>query len=127
MKAKCFTSIGKSTNVDCEVTDSGNPQPLKSMSGLAVSQPTKQEQQIQELQDDLAAERDARREDQFVFIMASVILFDIVFFTSMPTSAGPISIVVLQLLVLLPLARKMGMDEIATILNGVIARLAGKS
>jgi hypothetical protein len=23
MKAKCFTSIGKSTNVDCEVTDSG--------------------------------------------------------------------------------------------------------
>jgi hypothetical protein len=24
MKAKCFTSIGKSTNVDCEVTDSGD-------------------------------------------------------------------------------------------------------
>lgn len=104
-----------------------NPQPLKSMSGLAVAQPTKQEQQIQELQEDLAAEKDARREDQFVFIMASVILFDIVFFTLMPTSAGPISIVVLQLLVLLPLARKMGMDEIATILNGVITRLAGKS
>jgi len=26
MKAKCFTSIGKSTNVDCEVTDSGKYQ-----------------------------------------------------------------------------------------------------
>jgi len=26
MKAKCFTSIGKSTNVDCEVTDSGQIQ-----------------------------------------------------------------------------------------------------
>ena len=99
----------------------------KSMSGLAVSQPTKQEQQIQELQNDLAAEKDARQEDRFFFIIIVVILFDIVFFTLMPTFGGPLALLVLQLLILIPLARRMGMEEIAGILNGVITRLAGKA
>ncbi|MBF9050662.1 hypothetical protein GTA62_14590 [Roseobacter sp. HKCCD9010] len=101
--------------------------PTRRLSGLSASEPTKQEQQIQELQDDLADEKDARREDQFVFIVIVVILFDIVFFTLMPTFGGPLALLVLQLLILIPLARRMGMEEIARILNGVINRLAGKT
>lgn len=101
--------------------------PPKSMAGLAVTQPSKQEQQIQELQEDLTAEKDARKEDRFFFIIVVVILFDIVFFTLMPTFGGPLALLVLQLLILIPLARRMGMEEIAGILNGVITRLAGKA
>lgn len=104
-----------------------SPPRTKSMSGLAESKPSKQEQQIQELQDDLAAEKDARQEDRFFFIIIIVILFDIVFFTLMPTFGGPLALLVLQLLILIPLARRMGMEEIAGILNGVITRLAGKA
>ena len=99
----------------------------KTFCGLKLSIPTKQEQQIQELQDDLAAEKDARQEDRFFFLIAVVILFDIVFFTLMPTFGGPLALLVLQLLILIPLARRMGMEEVASILNGVITRLAGKA
>lgn len=101
--------------------------PKRGLSGLATSNPSKQEQQIQELQDDLAAEKDARQEDRFFFMIVVVILFDIVFFTLMPTFGGPLALLVLQLLILIPLARRMGMEEIAGILNGVINRLAGKA
>ena len=111
--------------------DGGSQASAQAANGLAQltrsAQPTKQEKQIEELQDELAFEKDARREDQFVFIIVVVILFDIVFFTLMPTFGGPLALLVLQLLILIPLARRMGMDEIATILNGVINRLAGKA
>jgi hypothetical protein len=100
---------------------------IKTLDGLKSSNPTKQEQQIQELQDELATEKDARQEDRFFFLIVVVILFDIVFFTLMPTFGGPLALLVLQLLILIPLARRMGMEEIASILNGVINRLAGKA
>lgn len=97
------------------------------MSKLGSNEPTKRDQQIQELQDELTAERDARREDQFVFVLVAVALLDVVFFTVMPTFGGPLALLVLQLLVLIPLARRMGMQEVAEIINGVITRLAGKA
>ncbi|OWU68773.1 hypothetical protein ATO2_09920 [Roseovarius sp. 22II1-1F6A] len=97
------------------------------MSVLAQSEPSNQEKQIQELQESLTAERDARREDQFFFILIVVMLFDVVFFTVSPNLGGPLAILVLQLLILIPLARRMGMEEIATILNGVIHRVAGRA
>jgi hypothetical protein len=94
---------------------------------LAESTPTKQEQQIQELQDDLAAERDARREERFVFVVVSVILLNVVFFSVIPTLTGPLGLVVLELLILVPLARRMGLDEVVRIINAVITRMAGKA
>ena len=104
-----------------------SPSSKRSFRELSTPVPTKQEQQIQELQDELTAEKDARREDRFIFIVVSVILLDIVFFTLMPTFGGPLALLVLELLVLIPLARRMGMEEIATIINGVMNRLAGKA
>ena len=106
-----------------------NTTPRESMTleRLADGVPTKQEQQIQELQDDLAAEKDARREERFLFIVVSVILLNVVFFTVIPTLTGPLGLVVLELLVLVPLARRMGMDEVVRIINSVITRMAGKA
>ena len=89
--------------------------------------PTKTDQQIEELQERLAHERDARREDRFVFIAVTVLLLDIVFFSVMPTFGGPLALLVLELLILIPLAKRMGMEEIAQILSSVIHRMAGKA
>ena len=94
---------------------------------LAERVPTKQEQQIQELQNDLAEEKDARLEERFAFIVVGVILLDVVFFSVIPTLAGPLALVVLELLILIPLARRMGKDEVARIITAVITRMAGKS
>ncbi|MCY4306167.1 MAG: hypothetical protein OXC62_15535 [Aestuariivita sp.] len=87
---------------------------------------TSQDQSIQELEKELTAEKDARREERFFCIVICIIFFDVVCFTVMPNFGGPFAILVLELLILIPLARRMGMEEIAEILNSVITRLAGK-
>ncbi|MGL5446457.1 MAG: hypothetical protein ACRDBL_04020 [Rhabdaerophilum sp.] len=89
--------------------------------------PDKKDEQIAELQQKLAASQDARREDLFLFIVVSVILLDIVFFSVMPTFGGPIALVLLQALILVPLARRMGMEEVAQLLSRVLDRLADKA
>lgn len=89
--------------------------------------PDKRDEQIDELQQRLTAERDARREDRFVFIVVTVILLDIVFFSVMPTFGGPIALLILQVLILVPLARRMGMEEVAQLLSRVLDRMADKS
>jgi hypothetical protein len=94
---------------------------------LLSPEPSKVDEQILELQNDLAAERDARNEERFVFIVLVVLLLDVVFFTVMPTFGGPLALLVLELLILIPLARRMGMQEIAQILSSVIDRMAGKA
>jgi hypothetical protein len=99
----------------------------KRFGAVAKSGATKQEEQISELQEQLAQERDARMEDRFVFIVAVVILLDVVFFTVMPSFGGPLALLILQLLVLIPLAKRMGMQEVAQILSRVLHRMAGKS
>jgi hypothetical protein len=45
----------------------------------------------------------------------------------MPTFGGPIALTVPQLLILIPLAGRMGMQEIAQLLSSVIHRMAGKA
>jgi len=94
-------------------------------SRLLPEEPTKRDQQVEELQEALAYERDARLEDRFVFIVVVVLLFDVVFFTLMPSFGGPLAILILELLILFPLARRMGMEEVARIMSRVLDRVAG--
>lgn len=91
---------------------------------LLPEEPTKRDRQVEELQESLSAERDARLEERFVFIVVCVLLLDIVFFTVMPTFGGPLALLVLELLILVPLARRMGMQEIAQIMSRVIGRVS---
>lgn len=101
--------------------------PEKTFGDLVSPEPSNLDRQIEELQEQLANERDARKEDRFVGLVCLVILFNVVFFSVMPSFGGPLALLVLELLILIPLARRMGMEEIAQILNGVINRLAGKA
>lgn len=102
------------------------PDSDEDFSALLTDQPTKRDQQIAELQEALTNERDARREERFIFVILFILLFDVVFFTVMPSFGGPIAILVLQLLILIPLARRMGMEEIAQSVDRVLNRVAGK-
>lgn len=92
-----------------------------------VNPPTKADIQIQELQECLEKERDARKEERFFFSLLTVILLDVVFFSVMDTFAAPLALLVLELLVLIPLARRMGVNEIAQIISRVLDRIAGKA
>ncbi len=97
----------------------------KSFAALVTSEPTKQDQVIAELQEELTRERDGRREDRFVGIVLIALLLDVVFFTVVP-GWGVLGLILLELLILIPLARRMGMEEIAQIINSLVSRLAGK-
>lgn len=101
-------------------------QKSRSFDTLVPPAATKQDEQIAELQNQLTQERDARREDRFVFIVVGVLLLDVTFFTVMPNFGGPIALLILELLILIPLAHRMGMQEIAEILSRVLHRMAGK-
>lgn len=94
---------------------------------LAAEEPSKKDIQIQELQEHLERERDARKEERFIFIVLAVLLLDVVFFTVMPTFGGPLALLVLELLVLLPLAKRMGMEDIAQLISRVLDGVAHKA
>ena len=91
--------------------------------GLGKIEPDPRDEQIQKLQDALSREKDARKEEHFVVIIFVIILLDIVFFIQMPSFGGPLAILILELLILIPLARRMGMEEIVRILDKVLSRV----
>ncbi|MGR3823841.1 MAG: hypothetical protein ACU0A5_14830 [Salipiger marinus] len=82
---------------------------------------------IEELQEELERVKDARREDAFAFIIICILLFNIVFFTVMPTSGGPLALLILELLILVPLAQKMGMENVVQIISRVLDRVSSQS
>lgn len=79
--------------------------PERDWAALTSDSPTDKDRQILELQEKLVAEIDARKEDRFFFVVVCVLLFNIMIFSSMENTSGPIAILILELLVLLPLAR----------------------
>jgi len=92
---------------------------------IGSEQVSPQQKLIEQLQTDLAHERDARKGDQFFFVMALVILLDVIFFETLAgASAG--ALVILQALILIVLARRMGIEEIQTLVTRFMDRLADR-
>ena len=56
-----------------------------------------------------------------------VLLLDVVFFSVLPTFGGPLALILLELLVLIPLAKRMGMEEIAELLSRLLDHMAGRT
>lgn len=55
---------------------------------LKSAQPSKTDQQIEQLQKELEKERDARREERFIGIVILTLLLDIILFTFLPSVSG---------------------------------------
>ncbi|MCH9844088.1 MAG: hypothetical protein K0U39_01130 [Alphaproteobacteria bacterium] len=79
---------------------------------------------IDSLQSEIAELKDKRREDWFLFIVIIVILLNILFFENLGIAA--FAILILECLVIIPLARRMGVDEIKILYTQLAERVAGK-
>lgn len=82
------------------------------------------DRQVEALQRDLSAEKDARKEDRFFFVFGTVIMLDFALFANAENWVVPLVLVVLQTLFLGLLAKKMGMDEMYLIFDRFIGRVA---
>ena len=82
-----------------------------------------QEREILELSKKLTAEREARQEDNFAFVVVIIILLNVIFFSFLDGLMGPLVLFVLELLVLTLLARRMGVKGIAVLLDRILHRI----
>lgn len=82
-----------------------------------------QAKQVERLQRLLAEEQDKRTEERFVFCVIAVILLDVVFFSVMDGFGGPLALLILQILLFTPLARRMGLENMAIIFDRVLSNL----
>nr|WP_289123497.1 hypothetical protein [uncultured Halomonas sp.] len=76
-----------------------------------------------ELEKKLAFERDARKEDRFVFMIILVVIFNAWGLQNASTWTLPLLIGVLQLFALVVLARRFGVQEIQYWLNQFLAHM----
>jgi hypothetical protein len=102
------------------------PKPPKAFDVVLSEEPSTTDRQIAELQEKLTAERDGRREDRFVAIVLLAVILDVAFF-SVISWGGSLALLVLELVILIPLARRMGMEELGQVISRVLNRVAGKS
>ena len=89
-------------------------------SNLLSDQPNKHDEQIQELTNLLSKETDQRKEERLIWILISVILLNVAFFTSMESFLGPLVIGLLQLIGLTVVATRLGLEESVQIINRMI-------
>ena len=90
------------------------------ISSIAQSEKPSHDKLLNKLQEELNNERDARREERFMWIVSLVILFDVVVFPIMSTFTGPLIIATFQILILLSIARRMGMQEIVKMMENIL-------
>lgn len=77
------------------------------------SEDSSESSQIASLERELERERDSRKEERFAYIVLAVIVLDIHVLDDMSTWTAPVVIGVLQLVLLLGIARKMGVEDVA--------------
>ena len=75
---------------------------------------------IQELETKVFELENRILEERFYWILAMIIVVDIIAFIHMPSWGGPISILILELFALLALADKCGVDNVVIIINRII-------
>lgn len=81
---------------------------------------------IARLQQQLEALKDARNEERFYAILILVILLDVILFDAVDGLLVPITVVVLELILLIPLARRFGLEGIAEFLSSLVRRIASE-
>ena len=88
--------------------------------GFLPEEPDSLIEQIETLQNQLNAERDLRREERFFFIVALVILLNVVFFSVLETWGGPIALLILEAMILIPIAKRLGIQEVRQIIDKLL-------
>jgi len=86
------------------------------------SEPDEKSRRIEQLEEELQRVKDERSEDRFMFVVVIIVLLDVVFFSVSPNFSGPVALLILELLILIPLAKRLGMEEISEMINAIIHR-----
>lgn len=107
------------------------PQPPQSVHfpldfGEDVGSDGKNVEALEAIQQELEKERDARKEERFIWLCAVLLLFDIFAFKEMETWSGPIIIGVVQIVFIVAIGRKWGMDHIWTLTERLVDKWDGK-
>lgn len=76
-----------------------------------------------ELGDDVENAADNRGEERFIWIVICLVLFDCIVFMNMESWSGPIVIGIIQLVLIIALAKKMRVEEIAKLLTRFMDRM----
>ncbi len=81
---------------------------------------------LEAVQKELVYEKDARKEERFLWLVAVILLFDIFQFKDMETWSGPFIVGFIEVIVITALGRKWGMDLIWTLTERIIDKWDGK-
>lgn len=82
---------------------------------------------VNALSNELTAERTARREERFVWMVISVILIDVLWFHTSSNVSLPLIVAVLELLALVIVARRMQIVEVVELVNRLLEGLTPKA
>ena len=80
----------------------------------------------QTLESEVERGRDAREEERFIWAVIVTILFDVIVFDRFETWTAPVIIGALEMVVLLVLARRWGIQEVDTLVARVLHSLGRK-
>lgn len=74
---------------------------------------SKHDEEVDRLSTKLAAEKDKRREDWFLFVLVGIILFNVHVFSTFEGWGSPIALVLLQLVFLIFAAERLGVEAVS--------------
>lgn len=102
-------------------------QEMREFEFLLERETTKRDEQIRKLEQLLSEEKDSRKQERFFGILGFLILLNVIFLTPMQTWGGPISILILELIALVLLARRMGLQEASQIIDRILVHSSKRS
>lgn len=73
--------------------------------------------QLEELQSEVQVLKDAKNEERFLFGLCVAVLLNVIFFSHMDGWGGPLSILLLELVIMMMMARKLGVEDITEMLD----------
>lgn len=87
----------------------------------AASEDGMADSQVAALEQDLEKLKDSFREERFCWALAILILLDVIFFTRIDGGWGaPITILFLEVILLLVLARKWGVEDLTDVIDKIV-------
>ncbi|MGQ3016334.1 hypothetical protein [Phenylobacterium sp.] len=108
-------------------TKTGQPNSPESIIEL---EPAEESQKVADaaarLGEQLEAAQDGRKEERFVWITIVVILVDVMWFKDSPNPTLPVIVLVLQLILLIILARRMGIDDVVELIDRFLHAVGNK-
>lgn len=78
------------------------------------------------LEAQLQAEADKRREERFIWIVVVTLILDIFFLKDSENATLPIVVLILELLILIVVARRLGIDDVVVLLDRILHNVSNK-